>query len=219
MSPRAAATATTGADAVAADAKSRRARRTLEALEEIFLREGFRRMSVRELAARLHCSRRTLYELAPTKEDLFLLVLDTLLRRIREKGDDAAREAPDVAARIEQYLAPGITETAHASNAFFADVAGLPAAKRSFESHQRTRIAGLREIVAEGARKRIFRGIDPHLVAEVFMNAYRRVSQPDFVASTQLTTAEAYAELARLLQHGLLHSAGPKRSGTPRLKR
>lgn len=173
------------------------------------LREGYRRLRIGELAARLRCSRRTLYELASSKEELFVRVLDALLRRIRERGDAEAAEARDLATRIERYLAPGIRETAHASNAFFADIAALPAAKRLFDEHQRTRIAGLRAIVAEGARRRVFRGLDPHLVAEVFMNAYRRVSQPDFVAATRLTTTEAYAELSRLLRHGLLHGDEP----------
>lgn len=182
------------------------ARRTLEALEEIFLREGFRRISVGELASRLHCSRRTLYELAAAKEDLFLLVLDTFLGRIRRQGDEAASGSPDLASRIERYLAPGIRETARASNVFFADVAGLPPAKRLFDEHQQARIAGLRAMVAEGARQGIFRGFDPHLVAEVFIGAYRRVSQPDFLAAANLSITEAYAELSRLLRHGLLHS-------------
>ncbi|MBI2962161.1 MAG: TetR/AcrR family transcriptional regulator [Deltaproteobacteria bacterium] len=189
---------------------SPRARRTLEALEEIFLREGFRRISVGEIAARLHCSRRTLYELAAAKEDLFLLVLDTFLRRIRRLGDEAALGAADLAGRIERYLAPGIRETARASNVFFADVAGLPPARRLFDAHQQARIAGLRAMVAEGARRGVFRGFDPHLVAEVFIGAYRRVSQPDFLAAANLSITEAYAELSRLLRHGLLHPENGK---------
>ena len=186
-------------------ARSPRAERALEALEDIFLREGFRRVSVGELATRLRCSRRTLYELAPAKEDLFVLVVDAFLRRIRDKGDAAAATAPDLPTRIERYLGPGITETERATSTFFADVAALPEARRLFESHQQRRMEGIRDLVAQGARRGIFRGIDPHLVAEVFSGAYRRVSQPDFLAASSLSMAEAYAELSHLLRHGLLH--------------
>ena len=184
---------------------SARAARALDALEAIFLRDGFRRVSVGELATRLRCSRRTLYELAPTKEDLFVIVVDRFLRRIRDLGDQAAATAPDLPTRIERYLAPGITETARADAVFFADVAALPDAKRLLEAHQQQRMAGIRELVTQGARRGIFRGIDPHLVAEVFSGAYRRVSQPDFLAASSLSMAEAYAELSHLLRHGLLH--------------
>jgi AcrR family transcriptional regulator len=193
-----------------------RAERTLDALEEIFLREGFRRISVGDLAARLHCSRRTLYELASTKEDLFLLVVDSFLRRIRRRGDEEIRTQSEPASRIERYLAPGISESARASNLFFADVAGLPAAKRMLDEHQRMRMAGLREIIGDGAHHGIFRGFDAHLVAEVFSSAYRRVSQPDFLASANLSITEAYAELSRLLRHGLLHPDGRRDAGRRR---
>ena len=91
------------------------------------------------------------------------------------------------------------------TNAFFADIAALPAANRLLVDHQRRRIEGLRRIIREGVRRRIFRGLHPHLVAEVLTLAYRRVSEPDFLAAADLSTTEAYAEIERLFLHGLLH--------------
>jgi len=182
----------------------------LERLTEIFLREGFRHVTVGELAQRLRCSRRALYELAPTKEGLFLLVVDDLLERIRRSGDDAARATADLPHRIEAYLSPGISETARASQFFTSDVAGFPAAKRLMEEHQRRRMEGLRGIIAEGVERGVFRGFDPHLVAEVFALAYRRATDPDFLSGANLSMTEAYRELSQLLRHGLLHAENGK---------
>ena len=184
----------------------------LRALEDIFLREGFRRVTVGALASRLRCSRRTLYEIAPTKKELFLSVLDRFLCRIRERGAEAARTTPDLAERIGAYLEPGIEETRRATRLFTADIASFPAASRLMETHQRSRMQGLRDIIAEGVRGGLFRGFDPHLVAEVFAFAYRRSTQPDFLAETNLSMNEAFRELSRLLRHGLLH---PEGSGQP----
>jgi AcrR family transcriptional regulator len=183
-----------------------RAARTLDAIEEIFLTEGFRRVSVGELASRLRCSRRTLYELAASKEDLFLKILDRFLDRIRRQGEAAAAAVVDPAARIEAYLAPGIREVARTRNTLFSDIAGFLPARRMLDEHQRCRMEGVRSIVVDGARRGVFRGLDPHLVAEVFTHAYRRVSQPDFLATANLSMTEAYSELSRLLRHGLLHA-------------
>jgi AcrR family transcriptional regulator len=194
-----------------------RAARTLDAIEEIFLTEGFRRVSVGELAARLRCSRRALYELATSKEDLFLMVLDRFLQRIRRQGEAAAAGVRDPATRIEAYLAPGIREVARTRNTLFRDIAGFLPAQRMLDHHQRRRMEGVREIVVDGARRGVFRGFDPHLVAEVFTHAYRRVSQPDFLAAANLSMTEAYAELSRLLRHGLLHAESePGRSARRR---
>ena len=50
---------------------SRRDRRNqiVDGLEEVFLKEGFRKVRIEELASRLRCSRQTLYRLAPIQTD------------------------------------------------------------------------------------------------------------------------------------------------------
>ncbi len=68
---------------------SRRREEILDAVEEIFQKEGFRRVTIGELSTRLRCSRRAFYELAGTKEEVFLLVLKRLLARIRQDGEEA----------------------------------------------------------------------------------------------------------------------------------
>jgi len=199
-------------------ASSGRQAEILDGLEDIFLRDGFRRASVGSLAARLHCSRRALYELASSKQDLFVLVLDRLLRRIRELGDAAAESASTLQDRIEAYLAPGISGVRRATPSFAADLAELPEAKRVFDEHQRLRMAGLRSIIADALERGIARGFDPQLVADILSIAYRRASEPDFLAETKLSLTEAYREIGQLLCHGLLHPADD-RVGTARRQR
>ena len=45
----------------------------LDVVEQVFLRNGIRAVRIGELAAEASCSRSTLHELAPSKEDLLLL--------------------------------------------------------------------------------------------------------------------------------------------------
>jgi AcrR family transcriptional regulator len=97
------------------NAAGARQQELLDALEEIFEKEGFRKVTMAELAARLRCSRRTFYELAGSKEELFLRVLERLLGRIRRLGDEAAGELQDPGARLEAFLRPGFVETVQAS--------------------------------------------------------------------------------------------------------
>ena len=211
--------------------EEKREQQILDGLEEIFLREGFRRVTVGELAKRLRCSRRALYELAESKEGLFLLVLERLLGRIRAQGHDAEKSSPALPERIEAYLAPGIKNVRLATHLFTEDVASLPEATQAFQGHQRQRLADLRAMIAEGARRGIVRGLDSHLVAEILSIAYRRASDPDFLAETNLSMTEAYREIGQLLCHGLLHPLGraarparerartPRKTGSARRRR
>lgn len=191
-----------------------REERMLDALEEIFLEDGFRRVTIGELAARLRCSRTRLYALAPTKEDLFLRVVDRFLRRIRSLGDERLRAASDPVERIQAYLEPGVSETRSASATFSADVESFPPARRLFERHQRERTDGVSRLVAEGMRQGQFRGVHPDLVAEVMMVAVRRVMQPDFLARANLSMSEAFAEVGGLMRHGLLDAEGTAKAAS-----
>src|SRR5512142_1001170 len=96
-------------------------------LERIILDEGFRRLTVESLAKRLQCSRRTLYELAPSKDELVLLVLDRLLRRMGHKAMEQVRALDDPADRLQAYMTCTNAEISPSSRQLWADVAAKPA--------------------------------------------------------------------------------------------
>ena len=58
---------------------SPRLERLLEELEHVFLHDGFLHFRTEELARRLHCSKRALYQIAPSREELFELVVERWL--------------------------------------------------------------------------------------------------------------------------------------------
>ena len=184
---------------------SPRAAELLERLEDIFLQEGFRRVRIGELAARLHCSRRTLYTLAPSKEELFLRVLDLVLRRIDRAGRAAVKKELDPRRQVTAFIEPGSAELREATPTFFADIASLPAAKQRLEVHQASRRDQLGDIVRAGLHTGEFRNLDADLVAEVMMVAYRAATDPPFLARADLSLNESVRQSRELLLEGLLH--------------
>ncbi len=180
----------------------------LDGLEAIFLKEGFRDVTVEELASRLRCSRQTLYRLAPSKPEIFLSVLDRFLSRIRAEGREAAYSRSDPIERVEALLEPGITATVPASHRFTEDVDGYEPARLLLAEHQRERMRLLREIVDDGISRGVFARFHAHLVAEVMVAAVGRVSRPDFLAEAQLSMSEAFGECSRLIRLGLARTSG-----------
>jgi AcrR family transcriptional regulator len=199
---------------------SARGEEILDGLEEIFFAEGFRGVGVGQLAARLHCSRASLYALAASKEELFLRVLDRVLRRIRRLGHDAAAKRADVRDRIVALLSPGMSEMQTASNVLFSDIASLPAARRMLEAHQRARLKETGAIIEEGIGQGKFRGVHTQLVADVLMVAVQRVMDPRQLAENRLSAGEAIGEVEDLFLHGLLHPrVVNRRSRAPKRRR
>jgi len=176
----------------------------LEELETIFLRDGFRDVTVEQLARHLRCSKRTIYTLASSKEDLFLRVFDRYLSRLREEGNKGAiGVAPEQA--FVPFLTPAIDAARKLSTALIRDMTAYAPANDMWERHQRERMAGLRALVERCVEEGIFRNANPYLVAEVVATSLRRIREPRFLAASRLSYREAVAELYGLLLHGLLH--------------
>ena len=189
-----------------------RLERLLSELEHLFLREGFSHFRTEELATRLRCSKRALYQLAPSREELFELVVERWLASLRAAGDAAAAAAPDPFVAITAYLGAAVTATREASAQFVRDLSRFEPAHRRLMSHQRLRIAGLERLIDAGTKVGAFRGVHSKLVAEVMLHAVARLVDPDVLSNVGLTMSEAFAELYDIVEHGLMPREGRRSS-------
>jgi len=182
---------------------SLRQREVLDELESIFVDEGFAHLTVADLAARLHCSRRTLYEIAPTKDELVLVVLD---RRLRHLGSVARAHVESIEGpldQVEAFMVAGTSELKQASLNFQEDVARFPAARRLFASHFRYATALIVEMIDAGIESGAFRVLNSRVLAEVIDASLERLQDPDLLRASGLTIDEAVAEYAAFVRRGI----------------
>jgi len=177
----------------------------LDDLENIFLRHGFRRITVEYLASELHCSKRSLYELAPNKEALFLRVLDRYLSRLREEGNQNVKGAAPIDAFVK-YLQPAVNAARKLSGALIDDLMNFEPARELWETHRDIRMKGLKRLIDLCVEQGIFRQSHSLLVAEVFAASLQFICDPRFLSRANLTYPDAVAELYQLLLNGLLNS-------------
>jgi AcrR family transcriptional regulator len=190
------------------DSTSQRLERLLEELEHVFLRDGFLHYRTEELARRLHCSKRALYQIAPSRERLFEVVIERWLAKLRRAGVEAAVQTADPLEAVTGYLGAAVVATRDAGAQFVRDLSRSPATYRRLMSHQRERIAGLERLIERGTRAGQFRGVHPKLVAEVMLNAVAQMVDPELLARVGLTMSEAFAELYDIVEHGLRPNNG-----------
>lgn len=184
-------------------------------LEEIFFKEGFRNLTILELAARLRCSRRTLYELAPSKDEIVLLVIDRLLQRTGRQAMAKVRALDDPVQRVHAYLSTASTALHHGTEAFSTDVAAHPGAHRLFQEHYRFATSVCAHLIQEGVDQGAFRGIDPQLAAEVIYAGLDRLQEPEVLQLTGHTNAEAIQQMIDLIVYGLAPAGGIQRGMKP----
>jgi AcrR family transcriptional regulator len=176
----------------------------LDLLEAIFRDEGFRTLTIGELAKRLKCSRSTLYSIAATKEELFLLVTDRLLQRTGSEGAVRGRGIQSPSARLNAYLEGTASYFARVRRAFMRDVLSYGPARSLYESHQKRFIAHMRKIVEAGIEAGEFSSdLSPRLVAEALDGAMSRLRESRFLKEQGMDLGEAFQQLSTLFRRGL----------------
>ncbi len=175
-----------------------RHREVLDQLEALFLREGFSGFSVRELAAHVGCSRRTLYEVAPSKDDLVRLVFDRFLHRVGRAALDSIDAADPYADQIRAYFVGGL-ELQRISQVFGEDLADEPAARRLFDRHYGYVMAVVEQLVRAGIAAGEFRPVTPAIVAGLLAGSAQFFNQPDVQADHDLDLERAVDELLDLV--------------------
>ena len=176
-----------------------RQRQLQDDLVDLVLAEGFLASTVEDVAARLGCSKRTLYALAGSKEQLALLAVREFFRRATAAVEDAIAGTRAPARRVVRYLEAVAEQLRAAGPAFRADVAAFAPAAEVYEQNTAAAAVRVRELIDDGIRAGAFRRVPAAFVGEVVTATMRRITSGEIGAATGLDDAQAYAELARLV--------------------
>lgn len=182
---------------------TRRRTELFDALTRLFLAEGFAHLTLDDVAARLHCSKSTLYTLTGSKEELVRAVT---VHFFRGATDDVEREVAAVTgarARITAYLSAVGSALDTASDRFMADLDAFGPARAVYEQNTRIAARRVQEMIAAGVASGEFRDVHAAFAADLASTMMVRIQQRTVRASTGLDDASAYRELAAILTAGI----------------
>ncbi|ACU34493.1 TetR/AcrR family transcriptional regulator [Actinosynnema pretiosum subsp. pretiosum] len=172
-------------------------------LESLVLAEGFAHFTLDDLAARLHCSKSTLYALAASKEQLAVRVVRRYFKGAAEHIERRVADLKDAPAKVGTYLAVAAEELRRASARFLADVADYAPTRSTYERNARAAAARLREFIQEGVRDGVFRDVQAVLIAEMAGVLIENIQTGVLPRRAGVTDAEAFTALGELLLDGL----------------
>lgn len=172
-------------------------------LLELMLGEGFGHLTMDDITSRLGCSKRTLYALADSKEQLATSVVRLFFKRATQHVEDRVGRARTPERRLVAYLA-GVAEALRpASRAFLADVAGFGPTRELYKANTAWAARRVRELIAEGTDGGTFRDVDAAFTAEVVAATMRRIGTGEMQEATGLSDSQAYAQLATLVVNAI----------------
>jgi AcrR family transcriptional regulator len=184
--------------AVAAELTSRQ-RQLVDHLVDLFLADGFADLTLDDIAARLGCSKRTLYALAESKEQLAVRTVRHFFRRATDQVEAAIARTRSPAVRVTRYLEAVAEALRPAGLEFRRDLARTAATREVYEQNTVAAAARVRQLIDEGIRAGAFRNVSAVFVGEVVTATMRRITSGEIGQATGLGDAQAYAELAKLV--------------------
>jgi AcrR family transcriptional regulator len=185
--------------------RTQRQEAILDQLERLFLADGFRHLTLQDLTDELHCSRTILYALAPTKEELVLVVIDRWLQKVGVALNTAVDQARAPDERLEAALDGIGTSSLSATPRFMADMASYGPTNELHMKHARHAFRRLEDIITDGVTKGTFRQVDARFAAAVMHLVMTSISDGTLVERTGMFPGEATLEFKELLFRGVLH--------------
>ncbi|MET8428748.1 TetR/AcrR family transcriptional regulator [Nocardia sp. NPDC004860] len=182
---------------------TRRRTELFDALVDLFLVEGFTHLTLDDIAARLRCSKSTLYTLAGSKEQLVRAATVHFFRRATDDVEAHIAGVTGARERITAYLSAVGTALAAASDGFMADMGAFTPAREVYEQNTRIAARRVRELIDEGVADGDFRNVHAAFAADLAATTMARIQQGGIRETTGLDDANAYRELAAILTTGI----------------
>lgn len=172
-------------------------------LIDLLLAEGFAHLTLDDIAARLKCSKSTLYTLARSKEQLVRAATIKFFQRSADDVETAVAATSGPRERIIAYLTAVGDALSAASARFMADLDAFAPAHDLYV--QNTRIAARRvgELIDQGVAAGEFRDVHAAFAADLTATMMARIQQGEVRAATGLDDTHAYRELAAILTRGI----------------
>ena len=181
---------------------SKRQVKALDQLERL-IQKGVPDLTMSEIASRLKVSLRTLYELAPSKDQLLLIAVDRILFRI---GGEAKKAIKNINSPLEQ-LKVYVNETGKAMDpaclAFTRDFGELKGARVLVDSHENYVVSMTKKLLERSIQKKLIKPIDISAFAMILSGLGREIYTNNLKSSLVKSPEEIYHEISEIIFLGL----------------
>lgn len=191
-------------DAEAENRLTDRQKEILDELETAGAEAGFASQTMAEIAARMNCSLRTLYGIAPTRDELLLIAVDRRLRRIGRNAIEKLDPTLSPLELLRAYLEAANAAVQRQTFTLSRDFAAVNGSRRLADSHENYVISVVQKLLDRAVSEAQIRPVDTAAVAHILGGFGREFTKPDIVDMIDGTPDEAANLLTDVLLRGLV---------------
>lgn len=176
----------------------------LDELEQELIRQSLADLTMAEIAALVGCSLRTLYGIAPSKDELLLTVVDRRLHRIGRAAIEALDASMPPLDALRAYLRAANEAVQPEAVAMSADLVKVAGAGRLVSAHEAYLIAVTQNLLDRAVAEGQIAPVDTAAVAHVLGSLGGEFARPDVAAIAQKSPKETADAISELIVQGLL---------------
>jgi AcrR family transcriptional regulator len=180
----------------------------LDRLADVVLSQGFVGLTLDELAARLRCSKSTLYLLAPSKEQLVAQVARHFFARAAARIEAAVASAPTPRKRLQIYLTSVGREMSRGSTTFHEQMASHPITSELYRRNSQIAADRVRELIHEGVQDGSFHVTNAEFAGHFAAAVIEAIHLDGDAVASRRATADAYSKLTDLMLLGVTGRRG-----------
>jgi AcrR family transcriptional regulator len=182
-----------------------RQREILDELGQIF-DKGFADVTMAELASQLNCSLRTLYGLAPSRDELVLMVVDRNLRKVGRAAHNAIESDMNALDAVRAYLAAATVAVSDLSEEFANDMSAVAPGLDLNEAHSNYLVDVTRCLLDIAVADGEIEPVDTAAVARVIAGLGRDFARPEVMTQLATTPKAAADAMVDVVLSGLRRS-------------
>jgi AcrR family transcriptional regulator len=175
----------------------------LDELEEKLRAEGLADLTMAAIAAFLGCSLRTLYGIAPSKDELVLTVVDRRMHRIGRAAIEALRASMRPLDALRKYLQSTNEAVQPEVLALSAHLAKVRGAERVLAAHEDYVVAVTQSLLDRAVEEGQIAAVDTAAVAHVLGRLGGEFARPDVAEMAQASPKETADAISEIILRGL----------------
>jgi len=180
--------------------------------QELFLKEGFYKISMDEIARDLKMSKKTIYKHFSSKQDLVKEVLLDFLKSNQKKITEIVKQRDDAVTKFHLMVNFLAEMLLRGGEKLLIEIPKyMPDMWIEIDSF---RVKMMNEkfamLIEQGKKEKYFIDIPTVLVLNIFISAVRGVVTPQFLMNNKFSASEALNYTIRILMNGILTEKGKK---------
>jgi AcrR family transcriptional regulator len=176
----------------------------LDELEDKLLHEGLADQTMAEIAALVGCSLRTLYGIAPSKDELLLTVFDRRLHRIGRAAVETLDASMSPLDTLRAYLQAANEAVQPEAVAMSADLAKVTGSGRVVSAHETYLMAVAQSLLDRAVEEGQIAPVDTAAVAHVLGGLGGEFGRPEVAEIAKASPKETADAITELILQGLL---------------